>query len=72
MIVVQLLINGIIAGSIYALVAVGFSLIYATNRFIHFAHGGFVTVSAYLIYLFDIEKKSHILFLELFIRRVII
>lgn len=52
MIVVQLLINGVIAGSIYALVAVGFSLIYATNRFIHFAHGGFITVSAYLIYLF--------------------
>ncbi len=52
MIFVQLLINGIIAGSIYALVAVGFSLIYATNRFVHFAHGGFVTVSAYLIYLF--------------------
>lgn len=52
MIVTQLLINGIIAGSIYALVAVGFSLIYATNRFVHFAHGGFVTVSAYLIYTF--------------------
>jgi len=52
MIVVQLLINGIIAGSIYALVAVGFSLIYATNRFVHFAHGAFVTVSAYLIYTF--------------------
>ncbi|MFC1598764.1 branched-chain amino acid ABC transporter permease [Patescibacteria group bacterium] len=46
----QLLINGIIAGSIYALVASGFSLIYATNRFLHLAHGTMVTVSAYFLY----------------------
>jgi len=46
----QLLFNGLIAGSIYALVAAGFSLIYATNRFIHFAHGTMVTVSAYFLY----------------------
>lgn len=43
----QLLINGIIAGSIYALVASGFSLIYSTNKFVHFAHGGVITLSAY-------------------------
>ena len=29
----QLLLNGIIAGSIYSLVALGFSLIYQTTRF---------------------------------------
>ncbi len=45
----QLLFNGLIAGSIYALVASGFSLIYSTNRFMHFAHGGTVTVSAYIL-----------------------
>ena len=50
MIAAQLLVNGLIAGSIYALVASGFSLIYATNRFVHFAHGTTVTVSAYLLY----------------------
>jgi len=48
-IVIQLLINGLIAGSIYALVASGFSLIYATNKFVHFAHGTTVTVSAYVL-----------------------
>jgi len=46
----QLLINGIIAGSIYALVASGFSLIYSTNRFVHFAHGGVIAVSAYILF----------------------
>lgn len=49
MIFIQLLINGLIAGSIYALVASGFSLIYSTNRFIHFAHGAVVTVGAYFL-----------------------
>lgn len=55
MIFLQLLINGLIAGSIYALVASGFSLIYSTNRFIHFAHGTMVTVGAYLTFLFFVK-----------------
>jgi branched-chain amino acid transport system permease protein len=46
----QLLINGLIAGSIYSLVAAGFSLIYSTNKFVHFAHGGTIAVSAYVLY----------------------
>ena len=40
----QLLLNGIIAGSIYSLVALGFALIYQTTRFFHFAHGAVYTV----------------------------
>ena len=51
----QLLINGVIAGAIYALVASGFSLIYSTNKFVHFAHGGVIALSAYfLFWLFSI------------------
>jgi len=46
----QLLINGLIAGAIYALVASGFSLIYATSKFIHFAHGATIAFSAYILY----------------------
>lgn len=48
----QLLINSLIAGSIYALVAAGFSLIYSTSRVVHFAHGVTVALSGYLLYLF--------------------
>ena len=48
----QLLINGLIAGAIYALVASGFSLIYSTNRFVHFAHGSVVVAAGYFLYLF--------------------
>lgn len=46
----QLLANGLIAGAIYALIAAGFSLVYSTNRFIHFAHGAVVTASAYFLF----------------------
>jgi len=46
----QLFVNGLIAGSIYALVAVGFGLIYSTTRFFHFAHGAVYAAGAYLAY----------------------
>ena len=46
----QLVINSLIAGAIYSLIACGFSLIYSTNKFIHFAHGGVIVASSYIFY----------------------
>jgi branched-chain amino acid transport system permease protein len=46
----QLLINGLIAGAIYSLVASGFSLIYSICKFVHFAHGVVITLSGYFLY----------------------
>ncbi len=46
----QLVLNGIIAGSIYALIAIGFTVIYRTVKFFHFAHGVVYTAGAYLAY----------------------
>ena len=46
----QLLLNGIIAGSIYALIAIGFTVIYRTVKFFHFAHGIVYTAGAYVAY----------------------
>jgi branched-chain amino acid transport system permease protein len=51
----QLILNGVIAESIYTLIAVGFSLIYQTTRFFHFAHGAIYTFGAYFAYLFYIQ-----------------
>ncbi|MDD4990002.1 MAG: branched-chain amino acid ABC transporter permease [Candidatus Pacebacteria bacterium] len=48
----QLLVNGLIAGAIYALVASGFSLIYSTCKFVHFAHGSVIAIAGYFLYLF--------------------
>ena len=47
MLATQLLINGIALGSLYALAAVGLSLIFWTTRVFHIAHGGAYVVAAY-------------------------
>lgn len=51
----QLLVNAIIAGSIYTLIALGFIIIYKTVRFFHFAHGVVYTAGAYFAYTFSIS-----------------
>lgn len=51
---VQLFINGLIAGAIYGLVAVGFSMAYSTCRFVNFAYGATVAFSAYMLFLFSL------------------
>ena len=47
MVLEQLAVNGIIAGSEYALLAIGLTLIYGILRLIHFAHGEVAMVGAY-------------------------
>lgn len=46
----QLLVNGLIAGSMYAVIAIGFSLIFSLLKFLHFAHGAVVMVGAFTAY----------------------
>jgi len=48
--ILQLFVNGLIAGAIYALIALGFSVIYKTVRFFHFAHGAVYAIGAYAAY----------------------
>lgn len=48
----QLLVNGLIAGSIYALAASGFSLTYNVVKFLNFAQGAVMAISAYAFYFF--------------------
>ena len=43
----QQLVNGLTLGSMYALVAIGFSMIYGIVRLINFAHGDIVMVGAF-------------------------
>jgi len=53
----QLFFNGIIAGQIYILVALGFTVIYRTVKFFHFTHGVVYAAGAYLAYTFFILLK---------------
>jgi branched-chain amino acid transport system permease protein len=46
----QLLANGFATACAYALIALGFGLIYYTSRIFHIAHGAIYTLSAYLFY----------------------
>lgn len=50
----QLLLNGVIAGSVYALASSGLALTYGVLRILNFAHGHLLMVGAYLFYLFAI------------------
>jgi branched-chain amino acid transport system permease protein len=47
----QLLANGIVSGCVYALIALGFGLIYNTTRIFHLAHGVIYTATSYFFYL---------------------
>lgn len=51
----QLVINGIIVGAIYSLIALGFTVIYRTVKFFHFAHGVVYAAGAYIAYTFAIS-----------------
>lgn len=51
----QILVNGVIAGCVMALVALGLSLIFGVLTFMNFAHGEMAMVGAILYYFFFIE-----------------
>jgi branched-chain amino acid transport system permease protein len=46
--IAQQIVNGLILGSMYALVAIGFSMIYGIVRLINFAHGDIVMIGAFV------------------------
>ena len=48
--VVDIVISGLISGSMYALLAIGFSLIFGVARIVNIAHTAFYMVAAYCIY----------------------
>ncbi|HEY7268106.1 MAG TPA: branched-chain amino acid ABC transporter permease [Solirubrobacterales bacterium] len=52
--VAQTGINGLSLGSIYALGAVGLTLVYGILKLVNFAHGDFLTFGAYMAYLVNV------------------
>ncbi len=50
-IIAEALINGLMLGAVYALVAVGLTLIYGVLHIVNFAHGAFLTLSMFGIWL---------------------
>jgi len=52
LLLLQLFIDGLAAGALYALMAVGFAIIYNGTRMLHLAHGAVFTFGGYALYVF--------------------
>jgi branched-chain amino acid transport system permease protein len=50
-VLVQLILNGIMIGSMYAIISVGLTLIFGIVRVVNFAHGEFLMIGMYAAYL---------------------
>ena len=57
MAVLQYLINGLSIGSIYAIIALGYTMVYGIAKMLNFAHGDVIMVGAYISYCVMIYLK---------------
>ena len=48
--ILEQLLNGLRTGSIYALIALGYTMVYGIAKMINFAHGDIIMVGAYTLY----------------------
>lgn len=48
---IQLLVNGLLLGGVFAIISIGLSLIFGVVKVVNFAHGAFLMVALYIIYL---------------------
>ena len=46
------LINGLSLGGIYAMIALGYTMVYGIAKLLNFAHGDIIMVGGYIIYVF--------------------
>ncbi len=58
----QIVISGIVVGSIYALAALGLVLVYKSSRVANFAHGQIIAVGAFITYALTVWAGIHIFF----------
>ena len=47
----RFLINGISLGSVYAIIALGYTMVYGIAKMLNFAHGDVIMVGGYISYL---------------------
>ena len=50
----QLMVSGLSLGAVYALTAIGYSMVYGVLELINFAHGTVFMVGAYLYYILSV------------------
>lgn len=54
---ISLTVNGIVIGSVYAMIAIGFVVIYKTTRVINFAQGELLMIGAYVCLLLTVDYE---------------
>ncbi len=59
--IIEQLINGLRSGSIYALIALGYTMVYGIAKMINFAHGDIIMVGAYSLYVFTVGLKMPVI-----------
>jgi len=57
--ILSVIISGLISGSVYALLAIGFSLIFGVARIVNIAHTAFYMLAAYCIYIVTQKMGLH-------------
>ena len=57
---VQQLVNGLAVGSIYALIALGYTMVYGTIKLINFAHGDVYMMGAFIGYFAVMVLKMNV------------
>jgi len=57
--ILDIITSGLISGSVYALLAIGFSLIYGAARIVNLAHTAFYMVASYCIYYATHKMGAH-------------
>lgn len=56
------LINGISLGSVYALIALGYTMVYGIAKMLNFAHGDVIMIGSYVVFFtFGLSGMNHIL-----------
>lgn len=58
----QVLVSGIVIGSIYVLGATGLSLVYGIKKFANFAHGDLITLGAYMAFFVNVLLGLNLVF----------
>ena len=55
---IETLINGLSIGSTYAMIALGYTMVYGIAKMLNFAHGDVIMVGGYMIYVSMIATKN--------------
>ncbi len=64
--IIEQFINGLRSGSIYALIALGYTMVYGIAKMINFAHGDIIMVGAYTLYIATVGLKMPVILAVLF------